>query len=230
VIELRDIAKTYGRHTSAVHALRGVSLQIEEGEALAILGPSGSGKTTLLDVIGALSHPTGGTYLCRGRDVFHMSQAQLARLRNEQFGFVFQSFNLLSAVRVDRNVALPLRYSRLSRKDRAGRVEKALENVALGHKIHSLANELSGGEQQRVAIARAIVADPAAILADEPTGNLDSLTGNSIIDLLFDLRKRQGKTILVVTHNETLAARFPRILRILDGRIVFDGPPEGEGV
>jgi putative ABC transport system ATP-binding protein len=224
LIELDAIAKTYGHGEGAVHALRALSLRVVEGEALAILGPSGSGKTTLLDILGALSHPSSGAYHYRGQDVFALSQGRIARVRNRHFGFVFQAFNLLPGVTAARNVALPLQYSAIPRSERRERVRAALESVGLSHKHKALSNELSGGEQQRVAIARAIVADPSVILADEPTGNLDSRNGVVVMDLLFRLRDR-GKTIVVVTHNEELARRFPRIIRILDGGLVYDGPP-----
>ncbi|MFP4381792.1 MAG: ABC transporter ATP-binding protein [Candidatus Sumerlaeia bacterium] len=227
MIELDGISKTYGQGTNAVYALRDASLRIGEGEALAILGPSGSGKTTLLDILGTLSHPTAGKYLLNDRDVFSLSHRRIARIRNHHFGFVFQSFNLLPAMTVYRNVALPLRYSRIRRGQYKSRVKESLERVGLGHKIKALANQLSGGEMQRVAIARAIVADPSAVLADEPTGNLDSKNGEAILNLLFELREH-GKTIIMVTHNEELAAKFPRIIRIFDGRIVYDGAPDSE--
>ena len=225
MIVLENIHKVFGKKPKEVYALRGVDLKVSSGEALAIFGPSGSGKTTLLEIMGVLSKTTSGQYTIEERPVDRLSDKALANLRNRSFGFVFQTFNLISYMSVFHNVELPLKYSKHSHRERSEKVDRALKSVGIEHKKKSYANELSGGEQQRVAIARAIVSDPDIILADEPTGNLDSENGTIVLDLLMGLWK-QGKILILITHNKEIARKFPRILNIYDGKITYDGPPE----
>ncbi len=218
VIITRDLTKVYQMGEMEVHALRGVSIEIKRGEIVAIMGPSGSGKSTLMNTIGCLDKPTDGEYILDGEVVADLNDDQLANIRNRKVGFVFQSFNLLARSTALSNVELPLRYSGTSggRKEKARR---ALEAVGLGDRMSHRPAELSGGQQQRVAIARALVNDPAILMADEPTGNLDSKVGQEIMDLLLDLNKESGTTLIIITHDRKIAAQAQRIIRLHDGRV-----------
>jgi putative ABC transport system ATP-binding protein len=221
LIRLRGVVKVYPMGREGVRALDGVDLDIREGEYVAIMGPSGSGKSTLMNILGCLDTPTEGTYELRGQAVHEMGDDALARIRNQEIGFVFQTFNLLPRATALRNVELPLIYSRLPSRERRRRAQEALAQVGLADRMHHRPSELSGGQRQRVAIARALVTQPSLLLADEPTGNLDSRTGEEILGLFEEIHA-QGKTIILVTHEEAVARRAHRILRILDGRIVGD--------
>jgi len=223
LIKLEDIRRYYTVGTEVVHALNGVSFEITKGEWVAIIGQSGSGKSTLMNVLGCLDTPTAGRYWLNGKDVSHMSDNELADIRNREIGFVFQTFQLLPRETALGNVELPLIYRGLRAKQRRERARAALDQVGLSNRITHRPNELSGGQRQRVAIARALVTDPSLLLADEPTGNLDSATGQEIIGL-FEQLHRAGHTICLVTHEPTLAARCPRAIRLSDGLIVNDGP------
>ncbi|CAN5644407.1 ABC transporter ATP-binding protein [soil metagenome] len=220
VLELADISKVYPAAVP-VTALDGVSLSIEAGEFVAIMGASGSGKSTLMNLLGLLDRPTAGSYLFEDRDVARLSDGELAGIRRQRLGFVFQSFNLFGRKSALDNVALPLAFAGVPRADRRRRASVMLERVGLADRAHHRPSELSGGQQQRVAIARALVNEPALILADEPTGNLDSRTGAEILEILADLNDA-GVTLLVVTHDELIAARAKRIIRLSDGRVVAD--------
>jgi putative ABC transport system ATP-binding protein len=221
LIETVDLWKTYVMGSEEIHALKGVSISIERGEYVAIMGPSGSGKSTLMNLIGCLDTPSRGSYLLNGKQVSQMNDNELARIRNEEIGFVFQTFNLLPRATALHNVELPLVYAGVPSADRQQRAKLALEKVELGSRMTHKPNELSGGQRQRVAVARALVNRPSIILADEPTGNLDSKTGEEIMQL-FDQLYEQGNTIIVVTHEEDIARHAERILRIRDGRIAGD--------
>jgi putative ABC transport system ATP-binding protein len=218
VIEARDLAKVYRMGEVQVHALSGLSMNVRRGEVLSIMGPSGSGKSTLMNIIGCLDRPTSGDYILDGVNVSNLKDDQLASIRNRKVGFVFQSFNLLPRATALANVELPMRYSglRSGRKDRA---RAALQAVGLEDRITHRPSELSGGQQQRVAIARALVNDPAIILADEPTGNLDSKSGAEIIHLLLNLNHERGTTLIFVTHDSEVAAQTQRIIHIRDGMV-----------
>jgi putative ABC transport system ATP-binding protein len=221
LIALRDIAKVYTMGQASVRALDGVSLEIERAEYVAVMGPSGSGKSTLMNLIGCLDTPSAGSYRLNGREIARMDDDELAGIRNHEIGFVFQTFNLLARADALRNVELPLVYSGLSRAERENRAREALQAVGLGDRLDHRPNEMSGGQRQRVAIARALVNRPSLLLADEPTGNLDSRTGEEIMNLIGDLHDR-GNTILLVTHEESLAAKAARVVRLRDGSIVSD--------
>ncbi|MCH7594981.1 MAG: ABC transporter ATP-binding protein [Planctomycetes bacterium] len=219
LIELTNLEKIYRVGTELIRALRGVSLTIAENEYVAIMGPSGSGKSTLMNIIGCLDIPTSGTYSLRGQDVSKLSQSRLARIRGRQIGFVFQTFELLPRTTALKNVQLPLMYAQTSNKRK--RAMHALELVGLTDRAAHRPNQLSGGQKQRVAIARALAQEPDIILADEPTGNLDSKTGEEIMNI-FDWLNDKGQTIIVVTHEKEIAARCKRVIRLLDGRIASD--------
>jgi putative ABC transport system ATP-binding protein len=230
LIEARNVYKTYTLGNQKFNALDGVSLVIEKGEYIAIMGPSGSGKSTLMHIIGCLDVPTTGQYLFKGRDITSLSDRELAQLRNSEIGFVFQSFNLLARISAFKNVEMPMMYARRSAAERRRKVDAALERVGLAGRRNNKPNELSGGEMQRVAIARALINDPAIILADEPTGNLDSRTGVEIMKLFDDLA-RQGNTLILVTHDAGVARHARRIVRIVDGRIeTGDRPAQVENL
>ena len=223
IINLENITKVYQVGSEEVHALDGVSLKIDRNEYVAIMGPSGSGKSTLMNILGCLDTPTEGKYDLKETDVSGMSDNELAEVRNREIGFIFQTFQLLPRATALANVELPLVYRGVSRKERRATAEQALRSVGLGNRMHHRPNELSGGQRQRVAIARALVGDPSLLLADEPTGNLDSQTGEEIIRLFGELNAR-GHTIILVTHEPRLAARCPRAIKLMDGRVLGDGP------
>ena len=221
LIQIRDLRKIYVMGTSEVHALDGVSLDIQKGEYVAVMGPSGSGKSTLMNVIGCLDTPTSGSYKLRGTEIREREDDELARIRNQEIGFIFQTFNLLPRADALHNVELPLIYSGTPARERHERAREVLAQVGLSDRMHHKPNELSGGQRQRVAIARALVNRPSIVLADEPTGNLDSRTGAEIVALLVGLH-RQGSTVVVITHDREIAARFPRCVQLRDGRVVED--------
>ncbi|HWZ94139.1 MAG TPA: ABC transporter ATP-binding protein [Opitutaceae bacterium] len=225
VIEIAGVTKLYKMGAEMIHALRGVTLQIRRNEYLAIMGPSGSGKSTLMNLLGCLDTPTAGRYEFNGKDVAAMGDDELAGIRNREIGFVFQTFNLLPRSDALHNVELPLIYAGLPRPERRERAVRALEGVGLGHRLHHKPSELSGGQCQRVAIARALVNHPSIILADEPTGNLDSKTGGEIM-ALFEQLYALGHTLIVVTHEEDIARHARRIVRLHDGLVATDEPVE----
>ena len=221
VIEVKEVRKTYELGGIAVRALRGVSLQIEHGEFVAIMGPSGSGKSTLMHILGCLDMPTSGSYQINGVDVRGLDEDDLSDLRNRYIGFVFQAFNLIPRTRALANVALPLQYAGLPKTERLKRAKTALAMVGLSDRADHLPSELSGGQQQRAAVARALVTNPALILADEPTGNLDTHSTKEVLDV-FERLNRQGRTIILITHEEEVAAHARRVIRVRDGHIVGD--------
>ncbi len=221
VIDIQKIGKTYRIGTQEVNALLSVDLQINKGEYVALMGPSGSGKSTLMNILGCLDTPSRGSYKLNGTDVSNMTDNELAEIRNKEIGFIFQTFNLLARNTSLDNVALPLVYAGVSKKERSDKAAKALASVGLGDRMEHRPNELSGGQRQRVAIARALVNQPAIILADEPTGNLDSKTSHEIMDLLEEIHKK-GNTVIIVTHEEDIAKRAKRIVRLRDGVIESD--------
>lgn len=232
IIQTTDLQKVYGMGDIQVMALAGVNIYIDEGEFVAVMGPSGSGKSTLMNILGCLDRPTSGQYLLAGQDVSGLDKVQLAIIRNRRIGFVFQSFNLLPRTSALRNVMLPLVYKRENQLSAAQREEMAmtaLESVGLADRAHHDPNELSGGQRQRVAIARALVNDPVLIMADEPTGNLDSKTGNEIMGVLHKLHER-GRTILMVTHESDIAAQTERSITLVDGSVSRDGRFQKETV
>jgi putative ABC transport system ATP-binding protein len=223
LIRLQNISRLYQMGSETIHALRDVSLEIERGEYVAIMGPSGSGKSTLMNLLGCLDTPSSGTYELNGTNVSEMDDNELAEIRNREIGFVFQTFNLLPRSNALRNVELPLIYSGMGGEERRRVALETLASVGLADRVHHKPNEMSGGQRQRVAVARALVNSPSIILADEPTGNLDSKTGEEIM-ALFEVLSRKGNTIFVVTHEEDIARHARRILRIRDGLIASDEP------
>jgi len=223
VIEVHDITKVYQMGEVEVRALAGVSFNIRRGEVVAIMGPSGSGKSTLMNTLGCLDRPTSGEYYLDGELVSSLTDDQLAEIRNRKVGFVFQSFNLLTRITSLANVELPLRYAGLS-DGRRERARTALEAVGLGDRVNHRPTELSGGQQQRVAVARAIINNPSIIMADEPTGNLDSKVGQEIMDLLLSLNRERGTTLIIVTHDPTIAKQTERVIRLIDGHL--EGTPD----
>jgi putative ABC transport system ATP-binding protein len=224
VISLQNLRKTYQLGDNTVHALRGVSLDIEAGEFVTITGPSGSGKSTLMHILGCLDRPTDGRMWLNGKDVSNLSRSELADIRNKQIGFVFQGFNLLPRTTAVENVEVPLLYSRpvIPAPERRRRALAALQSIGLGERAEHHPNQLSGGQQQRVAIARALVTNPAVILADEPTGNLDTATSIEVMQLLQDLREKRKITVILITHEPDIAADGTRIIAVRDGSIVSD--------
>jgi putative ABC transport system ATP-binding protein len=223
VIALQDVRKTYTNGTLSVEALRGIDLSISSGAYVAIMGPSGSGKSTLMHILGCLDVPTEGRYLLAGEDVSRLTEDELANIRNRRIGFVFQQFNLLPSLNAWRNVELPLCYAGVSRPERKARAMAALDRVGLSDRVEHRPAELSGGQQQRVAVARALVTDPALILADEPTGNLDSVSTDDVLGLLDELHEA-GRTIVLITHEGDVASRAGRVVRIHDGGLVREDP------
>jgi putative ABC transport system ATP-binding protein len=221
MITVKDIVKTYKTGSMDLTVLKGISLHVEAGEMVAIMGPSGSGKSTLMNIIGCLDRPTSGSYSLGGEEVARLDENALARIRNRKIGFVFQQFNLLARTTAQRNVELPMVYSGIG--GREGRAKKALTRVGLADRMDHTPNQLSGGQQQRVAIARALVNEPALLMADEPTGALDTKTGEEIMAVFQDLH-REGKTLVVVTHEDDIARHCERIVRFKDGEIVSDEP------
>ncbi len=222
MIQAEELTKIYQMGDSEVRALNGTSFTIDNGEMVAIMGPSGSGKSTLMSIIGCLDVPTGGSYRLDGVAVENMGESELAEIRGQKIGFVFQQFNLLARTSALENVMLPLTYAGISGKERNNRALKALERVGLGDRTHHAPNELSGGQQQRVAIARALVNEPAILLADEPTGALDSKTGVEIMELFQNLHKESGQTVILVTHDSYVARHTDRIIKLSDGHVVSD--------
>jgi putative ABC transport system ATP-binding protein len=236
VIELRNVIKTYRLGELEVHALQGVSLTVERGDFVAIMGASGSGKSTMMNIIGCLDVPTRGRYWLDGIDVRQLDERDLARIRNRKIGFVFQSFNLIPRTTALANVELPLAYAGVSPKDRAERASAALHAVGLGDRLHHFPNELSGGQQQRAAVARAIATNPALILADEPTGNLDTASSTDIMEIFSELNAAR-RTVVLITHENDIAAYAKRVVRLRDGQVVSDdrrvaveSPPPRPGV
>jgi putative ABC transport system ATP-binding protein len=221
IIQIKDLGKTYKNGLIEVEALKNVDLEIDKGEFVSIMGPSGSGKSTLMNLIGCLDRATSGIYILDNEDISKRDDTELASIRNKRIGFVFQSFNLLPRITAAQNIELPMIYAGISKKERLKRVEEALERVDLSDRGHHKPNELSGGQKQRVAIARALVNNPSIILADEPTGNLDSVSGEEIISLFQDLNN-EGATILLVTHEKDIAQHTKRIVSFRDGRLVND--------
>jgi putative ABC transport system ATP-binding protein len=233
IIETTEISKIYQMGAETVQALKSISINVNKGEYVAFMGPSGSGKSTLMNIIGCLDSPTSGTYVLNGKDVSDMSENELAEIRNKEIGFVFQTFNLLPRATCLDNVALPLIYAGFKKSDREEQAFQALSNVGLADRVHHRPNELSGGQRQRVAIARALVNNPSIILADEPTGNLDSKTSYSIMELFHELHQK-GNTIIMVTHEDDIAHYAHRIVRLRDGLVETDtlnpNPTRGESM
>ncbi len=220
VIEARAVTRQLKLGAHVVHALRGVDLEIHRNEMVGIIGPSGSGKSTLLGIIGGLDSPTSGSIAIDGVDVTRMSEGQLTDIRNQKIGFVFQFFNLIPTLTALENVALPIEFAQVRRHKPFKRAEDLLEMLGLGSRLHHRPNELSGGQQQRVAIARALANDPPILLADEPTGNLDSQAGETVLESLSNIRDQSGATVVLVTHDQTLATRMDRVLSLVDGKIL----------
>ena len=219
VVKLENVVKTYSMGESEVHALRGISFQIEQGEFLSIMGPSGSGKSTCMNMIGCLDRPTSGLVEINGKETAKMTEKELAVLRNQTVGFVFQQYHLIPSMNVLENVMLPLKYAHVDHSERVERAEAALESVGLGERMKHRPHELSGGQKQRVAIARAMVTQPKILLADEPTGALDSTTGKQVMELFRQINTEKGTTIIIVTHDTRIGESTKRCIRILDGQI-----------
>lgn len=224
IIGIRDLVKEYASGAGPVRVLHGISLTVQRGEFVAVMGPSGSGKSTFMNVLGCLDVPTSGNYLLNGRDVGRMNGDELAAIRNRDIGFVFQGYNLLPRATLGDNVALPMIYAGRSRDARKKRAQELLTRVGIGDRYASMPGQISGGQQQRVAIARALVNQPALILADEPTGNLDTHTSHDIMELFTQLNRQEGITLVVVTHENDVACFADRLVRLVDGRIDYDGP------
>lgn len=229
LVELKDVYKIYKMGDSEVHALDGISLTINKGEFVAIIGKSGSGKSTCMNIIGCLDVATHGTYRLNGKDISNYTDDELAEVRNKMLGFIFQQYNLLPKLTILENVALPLLYAGLSDEEQKERALASLEKVGLKEKAKNLPSQLSGGQQQRASIARALAGHPSVILADEPTGALDSRTGREVMNFLQQLH-REGNTIVLITHDNSIAAQAERVVRITDGKIVYDGPAEGDEI
>ena len=225
LIEFNDIYKIYVMGDSEVHALDGITMKIYKGEFVAIVGQSGSGKSTCMNIIGCLDVPTSGKYYLRGTDVSTMKDDEQAEIRNKELGFIFQQYNLIPKINVQQNVELPLMYAGLSEKEQEKRALESLDRVGLRSKAKNMPQQLSGGQQQRVSIARALAGNPSIILADEPTGALDSKTGRDVLEFLKKLHT-EGNTIVLITHDNTIAAQAERVIRIQDGRITYDGEPD----
>ncbi len=223
LIQLKDIYKIYEMGDTKVYASDGVSLDIYRGEFVAIVGQSGSGKSTIMNIIGALDVPTSGQYILNGRDVSHMTDDELADIRNKMIGFIFQQYNLIPKLNLEENVELPLLYAGIPERERHDRAMRSLARVGVAEKWRHLPNQLSGGQQQRVSIARALAGDPSLILADEPTGALDSRTSREVLDFLKELNA-EGNTIVLITHDNSIAVEAKRVVRVQDGKIIFDGP------
>lgn len=220
VVRLENVVKTYSMGESEVHALRGISFAIEQGEFLSIMGPSGSGKSTCMNMIGCLDRPTSGIVEINGKETAKMTEKELALLRNQTVGFVFQQYHLIASMNVLENVMLPLKYQKVEKSERVERAKQALEAVGLGERIKHRPHELSGGQKQRVAIARAMITKPKILLADEPTGALDSTTGKQVMEMFSKINQEQGTTVIIVTHDPGIGESTRRCIRILDGQIV----------
>ena len=220
VVRLENVVKTYSMGESEVHALRGISFAIEQGEFLSIMGPSGSGKSTCMNMIGCLDRPTSGIVEINGKETAKMAEKELALLRNQTVGFVFQQYHLIASMNVLENVMLPLKYQKVEKSERVERAKQALEAVGLGERIKHRPHELSGGQKQRVAIARAMITKPKILLADEPTGALDSTTGKQVMEMFSKINQEQGTTVIIVTHDPGIGESTRRCIRILDGQIV----------
>lgn len=220
VVRLENVVKTYSMGESEVHALRGISFAIEQGEFLSIMGPSGSGKSTCMNMIGCLDRPTSGLVEINGKETAKMTEKELALLRNQTVGFVFQQYHLIASMNVLENVMLPLKYQKVEKSERVERAKQALEAVGLGERIKHRPHELSGGQKQRVAIARAMITKPKILLADEPTGALDSTTGKQVMEMFSKINQEQGTTVIIVTHDPGIGASTERCIKILDGQLV----------
>ena len=225
LIEFKDVYKIYQMGDSEVRAVDGISMTVNKGEFLAIVGQSGSGKSTCMNIIGCLDVPTSGSYFLDGKDVSHMTDDEQAEIRNRKLGFIFQQYNLIPKLNVRQNVELPLLYAGLSEKEQQEKAMEALERVELSDKANNMPSQLSGGQQQRVSIARALAGNPSIILADEPTGALDSRTGKEVLNFLKKLHK-EGNTIVLITHDNNIAAQAERVIRVHDGKVVYDGAPD----
>ena len=219
VVRLDNVVKTYSMGESEVHALRGISFEIEQGEFLSIMGPSGSGKSTCMNMIGCLDRPTSGIVEINGKETAKMTEKELALLRNQTVGFVFQQYHLIPSMNVLENVMLPLKYQKVEKSERVERAKKALEAVGLGDRLKHRPHELSGGQKQRVAIARAMITEPKILLADEPTGALDSSTGKQVMELFKTINREKGTTVIIVTHDPGIGASTERCIKILDGQV-----------
>lgn len=228
LIELKDLYKIYNPGENEVRALDGVNLAIDDGEFVAIVGQSGSGKSTMMNMIGFLDIPTSGEYILKGENVEKLTDDQLSDIRNREIGFIFQGFNLINSLTAKENVELPLIYRGVGKAERSQLAEEALERVGMGHRMTHLPSQLSGGQQQRVAIARALAAKPPIILADEPTGNLDSASGKDVMEMLYELHE-SGRTVILITHDDGIAATAKRIVRFQDGRIISDSKENDNG-